>query len=42
MNHQEKDIVIVTLWLFNIAMENGSFIEDVYAYYCLLKPGDFP
>ena len=30
-----------TIWLFNIAMENGSFIDDVPSY----KPpfmGDFP
>jgi len=31
------DIYIYTLWLFNIAMENGPFIDDLP-----IKNGDFP
>ena len=29
MKHPMKSLVIVTLWLFNIAMENGPFIVDL-------------
>ena len=29
--------IIITLWLFNIAMENGSFIDGLP-----IKNGDFP
>jgi len=32
-----NDYYIVTLWLFNIAMENGPFIDGLP-----IKNGDFP
>ena len=34
----------VTLWLFNIAMENGTFIDHwiIYDDFTGLKHGDFP
>ena len=37
MKHPMKSLVIVTLWLFNIAMENGPFIVGLP-----IKNGDFP
>ena len=26
MHHQIEHVIVITLWLFNIAMENGTFI----------------
>ena len=37
MNSALKPSFGLTLWLFNIAMENGSFIVDLP-----IKNGDFP
>ena len=34
---QEAAYTIITLWLFNIAMENGPFIDGLP-----IKNGDFP
>ena len=31
------NMVVITLWLFNIAMENGPFIDGLR-----IKSGDFP
>jgi hypothetical protein len=31
-----------TLWLFNIAMENGPFIDDLWWFTVPIKNGDFP
>ena len=36
-SNQEYSRIINTLWLFNIAMENGPFIVDFP-----IKNGDFP
>ena len=34
----EQDFIVIhTVWLFNIAMENGPFIDDLP-----IKHGDFP
>jgi hypothetical protein len=35
--YQWEDYGIYTLWLFNIAMENGPFIDGLS-----IKNGDFP
>ena len=32
-----RNMVVLTLWLFNIAMENGPFIDGLP-----IKSGDFP
>jgi hypothetical protein len=36
-HHGFKDHLIITLWLFNIAMENGPFVDGLP-----IKDGDFP
>ena len=37
MAHLKVILVLTTLWLFNIAMENGPFIDDLP-----IKNGEFP
>ena len=32
-----KNLILLTIWLFNIAMENGPFIDGLP-----IKNGDFP
>ena len=34
--------IYFTLWLFNIAMENGPFIDDLWWFTVPIKTGDFP
>ena len=29
MHHQIEHVIVITLWLFNIAMENGTFIDGL-------------
>ena len=37
LSHFKSPKIIFTLWLFNIAMENGLFIDGLP-----IKNGDFP